>query len=170
MNLKKIQTMTLLAFSALTLAITPGCGEGGSGKASDQEVTQAIPGDAFMMERPATENMLTEIKRDSMVGEKVVFEARVGGRAEPFIDGMAIFIAADPRLVSCDQRPGDYCTVPQDYCCENGEKLKAGTATIQMVDAKGKTFPVRAEHQGGIASLKTVVVEGTVTVTIEVSQ
>ena len=163
MTLKKTLRTVPLALFGLTLLVTAGCGDGGSTETSKtQEVAQIIPTEVFLTERPRTLDMLTEVKRDASVGQKVVFEARVGGRADPFIDGVAIFVAADPRLVSCDQKPGDFCKVPQDYCCENKEKLKAGTATIQMVDAQGALYPVRAEHQGGIISLKTVVIEGTV--------
>ena len=40
--------------------------------------------------------------------------------------------------------------------------MKAGTATIQMVDADGIPYPVSAEGQGGISPLKTVVVTGVI--------
>ena len=142
------------------LALLAGC---------DKKTTTAttsgisIPKKVFLSERPADASMLRDVKASSQVGDTVVFEARVGGRMKPFVDGLAIFLAADPRLVSCDQRPGDNCPYPYDYCCEDADALKAGTATIQIMNSDGAPYPVSAQGQGGIEPLKTLVIEGTVT-------
>ena len=162
--------MTRPLFSAVCLSLFAGsiavlgaCGNGSDekGKPVATAGNSVIPASYFASERPAGSVMLTDVKANAKVGDQVIVEARVGGRAEPFVDGIAMFIAADPRLVSCDQK-GDYCTVPHDYCCENPDAMKAGTATIQMVDTDGNPFPVRAEGQGGIQPLKTVVITGVI--------
>ena len=122
-----------------------------------------IPASHFIVgDKPANAPMLTEVKAESKVGDKVMFEARVGGRSEVFVKDVAIFMAADPRLVSCDQRPGDHCSVPWDYCCEDSTLMKAGTATIQIMNDVGTPYAVSAENQGGIKPLKTVVIQGVV--------
>ena len=100
-----------------------------------------IPMKVFLSERPANALKLSEVKASSQVGDAVVFEARVGGRVHPFVEGLAIFVTADPSLVSCDQRPDDRCPYPHDYCCEDSDALKAGTATIQIVNGEGATLP-----------------------------
>ena len=159
-----INTVCLSLFAG-SLATLGACGNdsGGNEKQASKAVETVIPASYFTSERPSGSVMLTDVKANAKVGDKVVVEARVGGRAEPFVDGVAMFVAADPRLVSCDQRPGDHCKVPHDYCCEHPDAMKAGTATIQMVDSDGNPFPVRAEGQGGIQPLKTVVITGVVT-------
>ena len=151
-----------LVTSAITLSI--GCGKENSnqGTQASSSTGNVIPASIFLSERPSDSTMLTDIKANGNVGDSVVVEARVGGRAEPFVDGLAMFVAADPRLVSCDQRPGDHCKIPHDYCCESLEAMKAGTGTIQLVDANGIPYPVRAEGKGGIEPLKTVVVTGVI--------
>lgn len=145
-----------------TLALSGGCSGSDEGSQAAKASNAVIPASRFVSERPAGSVMLTDIKASGKVGDTVVVEARVGGRAEPFVDGIAMFIAADPRLVSCDQRPGDHCRIPHDYCCEDPNAMKAGTATIQMVDADGIPYSVGAEGQGGIMPLKTVVVTGVI--------
>ena len=148
-----------------TLGAFTGCDGSSSGTTASNTTSPAmvIPAAHFMSgEKPANAPMLTEVKAASKISDKVMFEARVGGRAKVFVDDMAIFLAADPRLVSCDQRPGDHCPVPWDYCCENADALKKGMATIQIIDDAGLPYEVTAEGQGGIEPLKTVVVTGIV--------
>lgn len=160
---RSFRTTTLLSLAFVAASLTA-CdtksqentsAAGGDGAAS-------IPKDVFLSQRPQKVAMLREVKASSQVGDEIVFEARVGGRMKPFVDGMAIFLTADPRLISCDQRPGDHCAYPYDYCCEDGDALKAGTATVQIVNAEGTPYPVTAQGQGGIDVLKTLVIEGTV--------
>ena len=153
--------------TALVLLMTVPCGCNDDGGSSlDQiaaETSITIPPARFVDgDKPANTPKLTEVKAESNIGDKVMFEARVGGRADVFVDGMAIFVAADPRLISCDQREGDYCKIPWDYCCEHPEKMKLGTATVQIMDDTGIPYEVSAEGQGGIAPLKTIVVQGVV--------
>ena len=156
---------TFLIAAGLLSAALAGCGNDGAQTAANTKSGNAvvIPAASFMTgEMPSNTPRLTEVKAESNIGDKVMFEARVGGRVDVFVEGMAIFVAADPRLISCDQRPGDYCKVPWDYCCEDFVKMKLGTATIQIMDDSGMPFEVSAEGQGGIAPLKTIVVQGVV--------
>lgn len=153
--------------TALGLLVAAAAGCDGASNSTPTPVASGtatvIPAASFMSgDKPENTPGLTDVKAESNVGDKVMFEARVGGRTDVFVDGMAIFVAADPRLVSCDQRPGDHCKVPWDYCCEDFEKMKLGTATIQIMDSTGLPYEVSAEGQGGIAPLKTIVVQGVV--------
>lgn len=155
----KIASLILLGAS---LAALTGCDKQKPSATTASTNDTSIPKKIFLSERPADAPMLREVKASSQVGDKVVFEARVGGRMKPFVEGLAVFVTADPRLISCDQRPGDNCAYPYDYCCEDGDALKAGTATVQILDSDGTPYPVSAQGQGGIEPLKTIIVEGTV--------
>ena len=136
--------MTMRLFITVTFVFTVvGMLAGCDGSAAKPTSTSGavIPASHFIVgDKPANAPMLTEVKAESKVGDKVMFEARVGGRSEVFVKDVAIFMAADPRLVSCDQRPGDHCSVPWDYCCEDSNLMKAGTATINL------TADVADEH------------------------
>ena len=160
------RTNTILSTAlGLFVAVAAGCDGASNSTPTPVAVGTAtvIPAASFMSgDMPSNTPGLTDVKAESIVGDKVMFEARVGGRADVFVDGMAIFVAADPRLISCDQREGDYCKIPWDYCCENANKMKLGTATIQITDDAGLPYEVSAEGQGGIAPLKTIVVQGVV--------
>jgi len=123
--------------------------------------TVSIPNTHFTTTRPTDVKDLADVKKDAKAGEEVLFLARVGGKAEPFIATQAIFMAADPKLKSCELLCGT-CSVPQDYCCEDPDALKAGLATIQFVDPEGRPIKATAKGAGGLESLKFIVVDGMV--------
>lgn len=121
-----------------------------------------IPESLFVAEKPADAKCVSEVKRTAKKGDKVVVQAKVGGRAEPFVKNRAMFIVADRCIRSCDQIPGDTCTKPWDYCCEPAESKKANMLTVQVVGPDGKTLKVGAQGAGGLEPLSLIVVEGTV--------
>ena len=45
----------------------------------------AIPSEAFVAEKPEDAKPLAEVKKNAKEGDKVVFEAKIGGRPEPFV-------------------------------------------------------------------------------------
>lgn len=122
----------------------------------------AAPDAVFVSERPAGAEPLLAVKQRSKVGDQVVFEARVGGRAEPFVSKRAIVTVIDPKLASCADEEGDSCAEPWDYCCETAEELVRQSATVRVVDGAGQPLADTLEGRNGLAGLKTVVVQGTV--------
>ena len=109
-------------------------------------------------------NDLLSVKNESKEGDEVVFLARVGGRAKPFADGFAIFVVADPSLISCElMGDEDHCPIPYDYCCEDPKKITEGIATIQVVDSNGSPLRATMEGAGGLEGSKFLVVDGVVT-------
>ena len=154
----------------LVLAIfsTFGCERTDSNSSARTQATPAtestsIPASFFTTVRPADVPFLNEVKTDARPGDEVVFLARIGGRIEPFVQDLAMFITADPSLQSCEiKSEEDYCPVPQDYCCEDQDRLRQGLATIQLTSLEGAIIPVSAKGAGGLESLKFVVVSGEV--------
>lgn len=115
----------------------------------------------LLTEAPADARTVAEIKPTAAEGDTVVLRARIGGRSEPITPGAGVFLVVDPGVPSCDQIPGDNCPTPWDYCCEPRERLSAGTATVQLVDADGS--PITADLiAAGFAPLDEVIVTGTV--------
>ena len=158
-------THVLLGLSALFITLN-GCDQGGGDTTASNDVgpTRAtIPAAFFTTDRPTEAVDLIQIKPTASVGDSVVFLARVGGRVEPFVDGLAIFTVADPSLLSCElMGDEDHCPLPWDYCCEDPNGITAGSATIRLTGSAGTPIAANAEGAGGLEPLKFVIVEGVV--------
>jgi len=155
------------------LAIT-GCGGGGSsdaggetqannGRAASTSANQAeLPADLFVAEAPAKAPTLLDAKSAAAVGDEIAFEARIGGRPEPFTESAAVFLVADRAILTCDERHGDGCPTPWDFCCEPKDNLLKNMATVQIVDADGRPLRGSAKGSGGLEPQAKIVVVGTV--------
>ena len=121
-----------------------------------------IPSSAFVTEKPKDAKPIAEVRKSAKKGDTVVIEAKIGGRAEPFVKNRAVFMVADRKLKSCDEIPGDNCPKPWDYCCEPPESKKVNMMTVQFADKDGKPLKVGAEGVNGLEPLALVVFEGTV--------
>ena len=148
------------------LVLITGCGPATPAPAGNTAQV-AVPSSLFASVVPPDAVPLVAVKADAKPGDRVVFEARVGGRREAFVENRAIFFVADPSIKSCDQLPGDTCKFPWDYCCETPESRTKHMATVQVVDASGQPLKASLEDERGLAPLKTVVVTGTVDQTEE---
>ena len=96
-------------------------------------------------------------------GDTLTLKGRVMGNLKPFVDGRSIFILGDTEtLKACSDMPGDACATPWDTCCDAPELIKAGTATIQVLDAKGKVVKEGIENINGLTKLSYVIVSGKV--------
>ena len=122
-----------------------------------------IPDSVFVDAEPADAKCVSVVKKDAKKGDTVVIQAKIGGRAEPFVKNRAIVIVADRCMKSCDQIPGDTCAKPWDYCCEPPESLKANTMTLQFTGEDGKVLKTGAQDVHGLEPLALVVIEGVVT-------
>lgn len=155
-----------IVFGLAGLSLTA-CSDSASEETSAPNQTPAateanIPELLFVSSAPENAVSLVSAKAQAKPGDKVVFEARVGGRKEPFVENRAVFSVADASLASCDLMPGDTCKTPWDYCCETPDHLLKHMATVQVVDADGTPLKVSLQNEHGLAPLKTVWVTGTV--------
>lgn len=91
-------------------------------------------------------------------GEEVVLVGRIGGSAEPFVDGLAAFTIVDPKVPHCAAEEG--CPTPWDYCCMQND-VKDNIATVKIVDDRGQPVSRDARELLGVKELNTVVVHGT---------
>ncbi len=104
-----------------------------------------------------------KVRATAKPGEPLTLQGLVMGRAKPFVDGRAIFILGDPeKLTPCNENPEDACPTPWDACCDEPEDIKAGTATIQVVDGTGQVLKESIENVAGLKPLASVIVSGTV--------
>ena len=74
-----------------------------------------------------------------------------------------MMIVADPSLVSCElMSDNDHCDTPEDYCCEDPDKLSHSLATIRFMENDIDVYPFSVEGDHGLETLKYVVVSGKV--------
>jgi hypothetical protein len=91
--------------------------------------------------------------------EEVVVLGRIGGGANPWVEGRAAFSIVDPSVKACSDVPGDNCPVPWDYCCET-DKLPTASALVTVVDENGDVVKADARPLLNVKELSTVVVKG----------
>ncbi len=89
----------------------------------------------------------------------VTDEIVVVGRVGDFVDSRGQFNLTDLSFLPCNQREGDSCRTPWDFCCEPPDELAAGTVVVEFRDGKSLET-ARLEDFHGFDHLKEVVVAG----------
>ncbi|MBL8990227.1 MAG: hypothetical protein JNJ48_01465 [Phycisphaerae bacterium] len=161
--MKRAAPATLIALAAAL--ILPACDKKPAPPADAPKAAPvaALPADLFIAAAPADAQGVKAAKQAAGPGQKVVVRGRVGGSADPFVDGRAVFTLMDFTLPACSDNPDDACATPWDYCCEKRADITANAATIQVTDASGAPLKVGLKGASGLAPLSEVVVIGTVT-------
>lgn len=153
-----LPVLCLIACFGCTSESTDGAKPGDDSNSGDAQ----LPDGVFLAAKPDGAQPLAQVKSSAKKGDDVTFDARIGGRAEPFVAGRAIMVVIDPSLPSCADMEEDHCPVPWDYCCESPESLTTNTATVQFVDADGKPLALSLENQKGLKPLEWITVQGRV--------
>lgn len=154
--------MRSLSLVCLTLVAVVGCGKSQAPavSATAPSAAPSAEGAAFILtEAPAGSKSVVAARESATDGEDVVVEGRIGGAENPWVEGRAAFQIVDRSLVPCNERHGDSCKTPWDYCCD-GDKLSESLATVKFLDADGKTLASDARQLLGVTELQTVVVKG----------
>ena len=157
--MKRIVLMVVMG-----MLIAVGCGDDDSAKpqaaAADAEVEQMLPPGLIAAVQPEGAVDVAEAKKNLKDGQAIVVRGKVAGTEKPLADKRAIMTILDPAVATCDTMPGDACKTPWDACCEPVEVRTAKSATVQVVGSNGKPLRATLAGAGGIAPLKTVVVNG----------
>lgn len=101
-----------------------------------------------------------QVRENAQNEEAVVVVGRIGGSANPWVEGKAAFSIVDLSLKACSDIEGDTCKMPWDYCCET-DLLPKATVLVKVVDDSGKLVAVDARELLQAKELQTVVVQGT---------
>lgn len=92
-------------------------------------------------------------------GEPVIVVGRVGGAANPWIEGRAAFMLLDPSMTlvasGTESSGGEIC---MDECC--AAERTASTTLVKVVDESGKVLTADARQLFGLALNDMVVVSG----------
>ncbi len=144
------------------LATCVGCEKNSSTQTVQPSIanTASVDGEKFLLtaEPDGAEDVIRvrEVAKDD---DAVVIVGRIGGSANPWIEGRAAFSIVDGSLKACSDIPGDSCKKPWDYCCET-LKLPTSTAFVKVVDENGDVVKADARELLKIKELSTVVVQG----------
>lgn len=151
-------------WSAAALAAVTALGCADSGKTDGPDAAASNPAAAAVPEttyvvatEPAGARGVGEVRESSKDKDEVTVVGRIGGSAEPFVDGLAAFTIVDPKVEHCSTDEG--CPTPWDYCCTQNE-VKDNIATVRMVDDQGNVVAKDAKSLLGVKELSTVVVHG----------
>ena len=157
--------MKLFAFLALvTLVSLPfltGCGEAPESNAiAANSANIVIDGSKFLLnEEPNDAVGVIEARESAEDGKPLVLVGRIGGAANPWIDGRAAFTLLDASMSVVtegeDSGEGELCT---GDCCAT-ERLSC-TTLVKVVDAQGKLVPVDSRKLLGLNVSDMVVIQG----------
>jgi hypothetical protein len=153
---KMLKSVSLTVVGAFLLALSAGCSD-----RSDQPTsTITVEGKKYLLAaEPAGAKGAAEVIEKAAAGDEVVVVGRIGGDVTPWIEGAAAFLIVDPSLPACNDKPGDNCPTPWDYCCDT-DKLPKLRTTVKLVDQDGKLLQTDAREMLGVKELQTVVVRG----------
>jgi hypothetical protein len=143
-----------LLFAAF-LSFIVGCG----GNSSSPTAGSPSPeGTAYKLaEEPGGVLGVHDAREESKDDEQIAVVGRIGGDANPWVEGQAAFLIVDPSMQPCKADEG--CPTPWDYCCD-ADQLAENKAMVKVVDASGKTVATDARKLLGLKELQTVVVRG----------
>ncbi|PIE25508.1 MAG: hypothetical protein CSA62_01035 [Planctomycetota bacterium] len=145
-----------LFVAALLLPLACGGKKPDLQKPEKSQVT--IPEKLWSAEKLGDAQDVAKVRKDAEDGSEVV----VVGKVKDFVEGLASLTLVDLVMKSCDQKPGDMCKTPWDYCCEDPTKMALSTISIEVVDAKD--HPLRCTLKGfhKLEHLDILEVKGTV--------
>jgi len=152
-ELCKLVTVSSLATS---LAMFAGCSTSAPPVASGPSAEGAS---YLLAAEPVTAKGVKDVRADAKDADDVTLIGRIGGDEKPWVEGQAAFVIVDSSLKPCNERPGDNCPSPWDYCCD-ADELPKSKVMIKIVDAAGKTVATDARKLLGLKELQTVVVRG----------
>ena len=146
---------TLLVAAIAALALSPACS-----RAPEPAVASELPESFWLASPPEDAQDVILARVMATDGAELLVKGRVGELS----DQRAQLELMDTSFTPCDERPGDTCKTPWDYCCATPEELQPHRATIKVTDEQDKTLKLCLKGQGEIEELKTLVVKGVVAV------
>jgi hypothetical protein len=114
----------------------------------------------LLADEPADAKGVMDVREGAQEEDEVVVVGRIGGSANPWVEGRAAFSIVDLSLKACSDIEGDTCKVPWDYCCET-DLLPKATVLVKVVDETNSIVAADSRELLQVKELQTVVVEGT---------
>jgi hypothetical protein len=135
---------------------------GGSAEPASEEV--GTPSGPHLLEPhylSAAPDGAVEVGELRSLGDGATVVVRGDVRDYAPVEGKAVLTLYDHSLVSCDEMgDDDHCATPWDFCCEDGSKIKLGSAVVEFRE-EGRLVAASFEGLHGLGYLSDVVVTGT---------
>ena len=157
----RITTASMLLLAA-TVALT-GCGSSApADQAANVIPTAVVDGSKFILaDEPEDAVGVIEARESAKNGAPIVVVGRIGGAANPWIEGRAAFMILDASMAlvaeGSDSGDDELCT---GDCCA-AERANC-TTLVKVVDAEGKLIAADSRQLLGLTENDTVVVRGKV--------
>ena len=155
--MKAHSLMAILAFASF--GITAGCGIATDGQTAALATNVSMDGKQYLLnEEPDGAVGVIAARESAEDGKPLILVGRIGGAANPWIDGRAAFTVLDASMTvvaTGEEAEGAICT---DDCCAT-ERL-ACTAVVKVIDADGKLIPIDSRQLLGVKESDMVVAEG----------
>jgi hypothetical protein len=165
-----MKTVSALGVMAILLAVMVGCGSDTTSRETKIKVTGTsdlsstapkLPEGLVLTAAPAGAKDVGATKKEAKDGETVVIRGRVGGReSDVFTPGYASFYLGDMKLTPCNEKPGDACKTPWDFCCDDSDVITANLVNVEARGADGKPLKIDLKGVQGIDLLSILVVKG----------
>ena len=148
--------------STFTSAAVVGCGQSASTDVPAHQLTQvSVDGSKYLLiDEPEGAIGVIAARETANDGEPIVVVGRIGGSANPWIEGRAAFMLLDASMLLVangteSAAEGEVCL---DDCCA-AERAEC-TTLVKLVDADGKVLAADARQLFGVAADDMVVVRG----------
>ncbi len=145
---------------SLAASVLFGCGGSSSADPTALATPAAIKGQKYLLaDEPDGAIGVIEARDSAKDGEPVVVVGRIGGAANPWIEGRAAFTLLDASMAivaeGADNEEGEICL---DDCC--AEERGKCTTLVKVVDGDGKLVAADSRQLLGVSADDTVVVSG----------
>lgn len=150
--------VSIVAGGALA-ALVAGCSQDTEQSGAATTSVDVDSSQYLLSTEPGGAQSVIDIRENAQHEDDVVIIGRIGGSANPWVDGRAAFSIVDESLKACSDIEGDTCPQPWDYCCET-DKLPTAKALVKLVDSDGQLVRADARQLLKLKELDTVVIRG----------
>lgn len=142
-------------------ALSIGCGSATESTAVASSPAKRVDASQYKLPEEPDGAMGVIAARESVEdGDLLVLVGRIGGAANPWIDGRAAFTLLDPSMsvVANGEGSGETELCLDDCCAVDRQNC---TTLVKVVDGQGKIVPVDSRELLGVKESDMVVVKGT---------
>lgn len=143
------------------VAALSGCGDASTSPEAVAATSATINGAQFLLADEPDDAIGVIEARDTVEdGQPIVIVGRIGGAANPWIEGRAAFTLLDASMAlvadGADNEEGEICL---DDCC--AEERGKCTTLVKIVGSDGKLVAADSRKLLGVTEEDTVVIQGT---------
>ena len=157
-----MKTRLSLGIVLSTCLLASGCNSSSTQSDAVSASPASIDGSKFLLaEEPDDAIGVIEARESATDGDSIVVVGRIGGAANPWVEGRAAFTLIDAsKLIVADGQESGAGEICMDDCC--AEERAGCTTLVKVIDADGRLVPADARKLLGINNSDMIVVRGKV--------